>query len=165
MVVAHGVAELLDGSAHRLDPRVALVWGVTAAAAPVVAALVATGVFVSIEAGSSWIVLALVAGAVLAVVAFAWARAAWARYSWAAGGTALDLRHGVVVRRESLVPYHRIQQIDVVRDPLERVLGLSTLVLRTASASTDGKIPGLPQQVADTLRDGLLTRAGVDDAV
>lgn len=163
--MVHGVRELLDGSSHRLDPRVAFVWGVSAAATPVAAALIAAGVLVSIEAAPGWMVLALAAGAVLASVAFAWARALWARFTWAAGDTALDLRHGLVVRRESLVPYHRIQQIDVVRDPLERLLGLSTLVLRTASASTDGKIPGLREAVADTLRDRLLTRAGVDDAV
>ena len=78
---------------------------------------------------------------------------------------ALELRHGVFVLRESLVPYHRIQQIDVVRDPLERALGLSTLELRTAAATTDAKVPGIPADAAESLRRALLERAHVDDAV
>jgi membrane protein YdbS with pleckstrin-like domain len=71
----------------------------------------------------------------------------------------------VIIANESLVPYHRIQQIDVERGPLDRLLGLSSLVLRTASATTDGKIPGIPAATADALRVRLLTRAGADDAV
>ena len=71
----------------------------------------------------------------------------------------------MLYRQASLVPYHRIQQIDVTRGPLERALGLSHLVLRTASATSDGMIPGIPAERADELRRLLLERAGLDDAV
>jgi membrane protein YdbS with pleckstrin-like domain len=77
----------------------------------------------------------------------------------------LELQHGVVVRATSLVPYHRIQQIDLHRGPLERFLSLSTLVLRTASATTDARLPGIAAEHAELLRHELLARAGVDDAV
>jgi uncharacterized protein len=158
-------ADLLDGTPQGLDGRVAIIWALTAASIPVIGALIGAVALGASGAGGIWVGVVVLTAAVLTGVAVAWARASWARWSWSARPDALDLKHGVIVARESLVPYHRIQQIDVVRDPLERMLGLSSLVLRTASASSDGKIPGLPATVAEGLRLRLLTKAGVDDAV
>lgn len=157
--------DLLDGTEHRLDPRIAVVWTVSASAAWIVMAAAIAFVLAIAGAGGSFVAIALVGGAFVAAVSGLWARAAWARWRWSAWPDALDLRHGVLVIRESLVPYHRIQQIDIERNVFERMLGLSTLVLRTASASSDGKIPGIRAEVAESLRVRLLTRAGVDDAV
>jgi membrane protein YdbS with pleckstrin-like domain len=161
----HASADLLDGTEHRLDPRIAVVWTVSAAAGWVLLAAVFAIVLAVAGAGGSFVAFAVIGGVVVASASAFWARAAWARWRWSAWPDALDLRHGVFVVRESLVPYHRIQQIDIERNVLERMLGLSTLVLRTASASSDGKIPGIRVEVADSLRGRLLTRAGVDDAV
>jgi membrane protein YdbS with pleckstrin-like domain len=142
-----------------------VVWTVTAAGAWIfLAVVVAIGLSVANVEGS-FVAIAVIGGLLVAAGSAAWARAAWARWRWSAWPDALDLRHGVLVVRESLVPYHRIQQIDIERNVIERMLGLSTLVLRTASASSDGKIPGIREEIADSLRVRLLTRAGVDDAV
>jgi len=89
----------------------------------------------------------------------------WRSWTWSAWDDALELQHGVLTRHASVVPYHRIQQIDVHRGPLQRLLGVSRLVLRTAAATTDATIPGLGEVEADHLRYELLKRAGVDDAV
>lgn len=160
-----GSADLLDGTEQRLDPRIAVVWTVSAAGVWILLAAVMAVVFGVIGAGGSIVAVTLLGGLLVAAGSALWARAAWARWRWSAWPDALDLRHGVLVVRESLVPYHRIQQIDIERNVLERMLGLSTLVLRTASASSDGKIPGIPQDTADALRIRLLTLAGADDAV
>ena len=56
---------------------------------------------------------------------------------------ALELRHGVVRRIHSAIPYFRVQHIDVAQGPFERAVGLSRLVLHTASAGTDATIPGI----------------------
>jgi membrane protein YdbS with pleckstrin-like domain len=157
--------DLLDGTEHRLDPRIAVVWAMSASAGWFLLAAVFAIVLAVANASISFIALALIGGVLVAGVSALWARAAWARWRWSAWPDALDLRHGVLVVRESLVPYHRIQQIDIERNVIERMLGLSTLVLRTASASSDGKIPGIREEIADSLRVRLLTRAGVDDAV
>jgi membrane protein YdbS with pleckstrin-like domain len=156
---------LLDGSSRPLDPRVRIVWG-TGAAAIVLVAGIGTAIALAVAGAAGW-ALGLVAAATLVALAggVAWTQAAVARWSWRAWPDALELRHGVFVLRESLVPYHRIQQIDVVRDPLERALGLSTLELRTAAAATDAKVPGIPADAAESLRRALLERAHVDDAV
>jgi hypothetical protein len=48
-----------------------------------------------------------------------------------------------------------MQLVDVRRGPLERYLGLATVQLHTAAATTDATIPGLPPEEAARLRDQL----------
>lgn len=154
----------LDGTTRHLDPRVRIVWAL-GGLAPVAVLGTAAVVAASVTDRAELVPLILLGALVAAVVALVWAHLAFACFTWAAWPDALQLRHGVLTRHESVVPYHRIQQIDVQRGPLDRALGLSTLVLRTAAATTDARIPGVDARRADDLRDGLLARAGVDDAV
>ena len=62
---------------------------------------------------------------------------------------------GILFRRLVLVPYGRMQLVDVRRGPLERYFGLATVQLHTAAATTDATIPGLPPEEAGRLRDQL----------
>ncbi len=62
---------------------------------------------------------------------------------------------GILFRRLVLVPYGRMQLVDVRRGPLERYLGLATVQLHTAAATTDATIPGLSPEEAGRLRDQL----------
>jgi membrane protein YdbS with pleckstrin-like domain len=86
--------------------------------------------------------------------------------SWAFCERAEDLliRRGVLVQRLSLVPYGRMQFVDVSSGPLERSLGLATLRLHTAAAASDARIPGLPRAEAERLRDQLSTLGGAQAA-
>jgi membrane protein YdbS with pleckstrin-like domain len=72
----------------------------------------------------------------------------------------LLVRRGLMVRRLSLVPYGRMQFVDVSAGPLERSFGLATLRLHTAAAASDARIPGLPRAEAERLRDQLSTLGG-----
>ena len=67
----------------------------------------------------------------------------------------LMVRRGVLIRRQSVVPYGRMQFIDVTAGPVERSLGLATLRLHTAAAASDARIPGLDRAQAARLRDQL----------
>jgi len=67
----------------------------------------------------------------------------------------LLVRRGVVVSRLSVVPYGRMQFIDVRAGPLERLLGLATVHMHTAAAARDARIPGLEHDEAARLRDRL----------
>lgn len=67
----------------------------------------------------------------------------------------LLVRHGLLVRRLSIVPYARMQFVDVTAGPLERALGLATVALHTAAAASDAKVPGLAGPEAARLRDRL----------
>jgi membrane protein YdbS with pleckstrin-like domain len=67
----------------------------------------------------------------------------------------LLVRRGVLITRLSVVPYGRMQFVDVVAGPFERSFGLATVRMHTAAAASDARIPGLPQAEADRLRDQL----------
>ncbi|GAA4974262.1 PH domain-containing protein [Kineococcus glutinatus] len=70
----------------------------------------------------------------------------------------LLVRHGLLFRTLVVVPYGRMQFVDVQAGPVDRRFGIATLQLHTASASTDAVIPGLPPQEAARLRDRLAAR-------
>lgn len=70
----------------------------------------------------------------------------------------LLIRHGVLVRSLVVVPYGRMQYVDVEAGPLDRRLSIAKVQLHTASAGTDAAIPGLPPQEAARLRDRLASR-------
>ena len=67
----------------------------------------------------------------------------------------LLVRRGVLVRRLSVVPYGRMQFVDVTAGPVDRLYRLATVQLHTAAAATDARIPGLPVEEAHRLRDRL----------
>ncbi|MBA2444078.1 MAG: PH domain-containing protein [Nocardioidaceae bacterium] len=80
--------------------------------------------------------------------------------SWRYAERAQDLliRHGRVYRRLTVVPYGRMQVIEVSANPISHRLGIATVTLVTASANTNAKIPGLPMEVAQELRDRLAAK-------
>ncbi|TDC52473.1 hypothetical protein E1212_08935 [Jiangella ureilytica] len=79
----------------------------------------------------------------------------WRAWGYAERLDDLLVTHGVMFRRLTVVPYGRMQFVDVASGPLERRYGLATVQLHTASPATDAKIPGLPAAEAARLRDRL----------
>jgi uncharacterized protein len=67
----------------------------------------------------------------------------------------LIVASGVLVRRLSVVPYGRMQFVEVTAGPLERLFKLSTVKLHTAAAASDARIPGLEAHESARLRDRL----------
>jgi hypothetical protein len=65
---------------------------------------------------------------------------------------------GIMFRRLVVVPYGRMQLVDITAGPLDRRLGVATVQLHTAAASTNATIPGLPPAEASGLRDRLAAR-------
>ncbi|MCU1532117.1 MAG: hypothetical protein JWO49_1688 [Arthrobacter sp.] len=70
----------------------------------------------------------------------------------------LLIRRGLFFQRTLVVPYGRMQYVDIGAGPLDRALGLCTLKLHTASAGTDAEIPGLPASEGARLREQLSAR-------
>jgi uncharacterized protein len=97
------------------------------------------------------------AGAAAVSGALAWYVVRRRFRSWGYAERADDLlvRRGVMFARLSVVPYGRMQFIDVTAGPLERAFGLATVRLHTAAAATDARIPGLEREEAGRLRDRL----------
>jgi membrane protein YdbS with pleckstrin-like domain len=67
----------------------------------------------------------------------------------------LIVQRGVMIRRLSVVPYGRMQYVDVTAGPIDRVFRLATVKLHTAAAASDARIPGLEREEAARLRDRL----------
>ena len=67
----------------------------------------------------------------------------------------LVVSRGVMFRRQSVVPYGRMQFVDVTAGPIERSFSLATVRLHTAAAASDARIPGLEREEAARLRDRL----------
>ena len=67
----------------------------------------------------------------------------------------LLVSHGIMFRELVVVPYGRMQFVDVTAGPLERAYGIATVELHTATPATDAKIPGLHPDEAGRLRDRL----------
>jgi membrane protein YdbS with pleckstrin-like domain len=95
---------------------------------------------------------AVVAYAVLRGIAIVRAVFAW---GYAERERDLLVRHGLLIRRLSIVPYARMQFVDVTAGPLERAFRLATVQLHTAAAASDARIPGLEPAEASRLRDRL----------
>jgi membrane protein YdbS with pleckstrin-like domain len=65
---------------------------------------------------------------------------------------------GIMFRRLVVVPYGRMQLVDITAGPLDRRLGVATVQLHTAAATSNATIPGLPPAEASGLRDRLAAR-------
>lgn len=137
-----------------LHPKARLVWGL-AGALP--AGLVGLGgaVALSFAASSPWALAAIVAAGVLAGMWWHLAGRRWQAWGYAERERELVIRRGVLVRRLTIVPYGRMQFVDVEQGPLARALGVSTVQLHTAAAATDARIPFVPEADAARLRDRL----------
>lgn len=128
-----------------------------------VAAIFAGGISVgcaawAIAGGETWAWLP----AGLAVVVLVWAFWVIGRQVRAIGYAEREeellVRSGIMWRTIVVVPYGRLQYVDVQAGPLDRLFGISQVQLHTASASTDAVIPGLPPDEAARLRDRLTAR-------
>jgi uncharacterized protein len=72
----------------------------------------------------------------------------------------LFLSHGALFQVLTLVPFDRIQFVETHQGPLDRLFGLTKVVVYTA-AGRAGQIPGLASSEAEALREELSKVAGV----
>jgi hypothetical protein len=156
-------AGLLDGAGPgwlRPAPRLLAVRRVEIATAAVTAAGVAAGWGATVSA-----VVALAVASAALVLGGAWI--AWVPRSVRAWAYVLRpedvaVRRGVLFTRVTVVPYARMQFVDVSAGPWERCFGLATVKLHTAAARSLARIPGLARADADRLRDELVRLAEAD---
>lgn len=77
------------------------------------------------------------------------------RWGYAERDEELYVTRGAFFRRLVVVPYGRMQYVDVQAGPLDRAFGLARVQLHTAAPGTSAHIPGLPADEAARLRDRL----------
>jgi membrane protein YdbS with pleckstrin-like domain len=141
----------------RVSPRLATVRriGLLVFWVPVTAAGVA--VLALLAAAWSAVLVAVVA---IALLAWGWQVVGRRVRAWgyAERDDDLMITRGVLQRQLVVVPYGRMQFVDVTAGPLDRRFGLATVQLHTAAAATDATIPGLVPDEAARLRDRLAAR-------
>jgi len=84
---------------------------------------------------------------------------------------AYKAERGVIFKRYVSIPYERIQNVDIYRGILDRIMGLSDLQIQTAGYtaagprgigrgfSSEGRLPGLHRQRAEEIREELIKKA------
>ena len=104
-----------------------------------------------------WLPLVVV---LLALLAWGWLvigrNARW--WAYAERDEDLYVKHGVLFRAMVVVPYGRMQYVDVQAGPLEQLFKIASVHLHTASPGTSARIPGLPADEAARLRDRLTSQ-------
>ncbi|RZV08262.1 hypothetical protein BDK88_3229 [Natrinema hispanicum] len=148
---------------ERLTPRVRIVWlALALARAAIIGGFIVGGAIglSRTELGDA-VPVAIVPAAAVIAVALAVIRVfiAWRRYGvwrFELRDDDLYIRRGVFTRTKTVVPFVRVQHVDSRRSPLERAVGLATVVVYTAgSRSSDVAIPGLTPARAEALQESL----------
>ena len=164
VAAAAGIDEDVLDEPRALAPGVRLQWLLGSSVGALVLGVMATGIAYGTGLATALLPQEVgTAGAVGAVVfvaagLFGVARAVLLYRSWeyVVRADSLYLSRGVFTRVRTVVPYVRVQHIDTTRSPVERLLGLSTLVVYTAgSRGADVTIPGLTPDRASTLQHRL----------
>ncbi|MFC7327386.1 PH domain-containing protein [Marinactinospora rubrisoli] len=161
---------------HRVAPRAVLMWTLSGLAGTAVVTALLAGAAVLIRLGGwawlpgpvveyAWWPAACYAvyGAVRSLVAPRWR---YRVHRWEVTDDVVYTRAGWISRAWQLVPVSRIQTVDHTQGWLERMFGLATVEVRTASHAGSSTIEGLRADVARELSERLAVRAGElrDDA-
>lgn len=68
----------------------------------------------------------------------------------------LRVVRGLMFRSDTVVPFGRVQHIDVAQGPLERFFGIATLTLHTAgNHNASVSLPGLGEELARAMRENI----------
>ncbi len=120
--------------------------------------------------GFSGIVMLFFALLILSLpFAFVWAKLKYNNWSYDFSNEAVVIEKGVIWKKKSYIPYDRIQNVDIVRGPLLRMLSLSAVQIQTAGYSgaskygwgqiPEGEIPALSIADAEKIRTFLVSKA------
>ena len=126
-------------------------WAITASLfwVPVIVAEIVCAVL--IPGIPSWVVGTVFAVTVLFAATYILMVPAW-RYRvhrWEISDTAVYTRTGWFTQERRIAPISRVQTVDTERGPIDRMLGLATVTVTTASSAGAVKISALDQEVAD----------------
>ena len=114
-----------------------------------------------------WFILIFV---ILMIFAYIVARLTYHFYRYELTDNEYRAERGIIWKRYVSIPYERIQNVDIYRGIIDRLLGLSDLQIHTAGygavgsamrlkLGSEGRLPGLDRQEAELIRDELIKRA------
>jgi uncharacterized protein len=157
IVASMAIEDGVNGEASSWDapsPRLRVLRHYEVAAGTLVALILAVIITVVVDAtvaGVAAVIGVILVGAIADVIAGRRVRA----WGYAERAEDLLVKRGVMFRRMSVIPYGRMQYVEVTAGPFERAFGLATVQMHTAAAASDARIPGLSAVEAARLRDQL----------
>lgn len=150
-------AATLRDPAHQVSTRAPLVW----AAGAVVSGLIGV-VFLLVSDLTDWFgvpwwawTLYVVAAAAYAVVMPAYR---YRVHRWETTETAVYTQRGWISLERRIAPMSRVQTVDLEQGVIDRIFGLASVTVTTASAAGPVKVEGLDREVAEKLVEDLTRR-------
>ena len=158
---------------HQLHPRA--VWFFFLRAfyfAPLLAVIISIRIIISDPGPSQTVSLSSLVWSVLlytlifAIPLYIWSKLTYHYYKYELRPDGFRKEHGIIWKKYVTIPYDRIQNVDIYRGLIARLLGLSDLQIQTAGgistgsygAFSEGRLPGLSREVAEQLRDEVIKK-------
>ncbi len=101
------------------------------------------------------------------IFCYIWAKLTYKFWLYDITEDTFKMEHGVIWKRYVSIPYERIQNVDIHRGVIARILGLSDLRIQTAGfggaqgrwgAWAEGNLPGIEREKAEQLREDIVSR-------
>jgi membrane protein YdbS with pleckstrin-like domain len=146
----------LRDPAHQVSAKAPVLWAIGAALRSlmlVVAVVVADVFWIDVP---WWVYPPLVVLLVVYVVAMP--RVRYRIHRWESTDTAVYTQTGWLSRERRIAPMSRVQTVDFEQGPIDRLLGLASVTVTTASAAGPLQISAIDKPVADRLVDDLTRR-------
>jgi membrane protein YdbS with pleckstrin-like domain len=143
---------------QRVSPRARLMWITTGLGQGVVLMTVLVGLvgIDRVDLSPWWLLLGVLVIGVNVGVVPQWR---YVVHRWEVTDTAVYTQTGWWARERRIAPMSRIQTVDHAEGAVERLFGLATVTVTTASAAGALRIVGLDQDVARRLVDDLTIKA------
>ncbi len=150
---------------HRLSPRVVNYWRLRGIGSVLPLLLFLAALAYVLPWGTWWLRWGVVAVvAVVALIAIVVLPPIRYRVFWyAISETEIDIQHGIIFIKRSVVPMHRVQNLRTERGPVADYYHMTNLKIRTAADSVT--LSGLGRAEADVLCDRISELADVADDV
>ncbi|MBU4360323.1 PH domain-containing protein [Patescibacteria group bacterium] len=115
----------------------------------------------------TFLVISFVVFLIIAILSYIIATLNYKFYKFELTEDAYKSERGIIHKRYISIPYERIQNVDIHRSLLARMLGLSELLIHTAGygaagskgTGSEGKLPGLSVEDTEKVRDALIQMA------
>ncbi len=111
-----------------------------------------------------WLAVFIVIG--LIIFNYIWARLSYYFWRYEFTESAYKAERGIIWKRYVSIPYERVQNVDIYRGIIARILGLSDIQIHTAGyggagakgMGSEGRLPGLDKEKAEEIRERLIKR-------
>ena len=154
-----------DEPKERIHPKALSVWRATGALISGVNVLLALVLFVIVYLTNIPFWIAILAFVFVIIVAYVIIgvipNIRYKRWRYEVNEQEIDIQHGIVVVKRTLVPMVRVQHVDTKQGPILRHYDLATVTISTAA--TTHEIPALSMADAGKLRDRIAELARVVD--